>query len=75
MRAAFGLLAAAGVAELETARAFALEVRDFLLDGAPHRIISGAMHYPRVHPGLWRDRIRTARPRTRTMPPSARSSP
>ncbi|AXE39828.1 glycoside hydrolase family 35 protein [Acidipropionibacterium virtanenii] len=26
--------------------------------GAPHRILSGAMHYFRVHPGQWRDRIR-----------------
>ncbi|MET0734661.1 MAG: glycoside hydrolase family 35 protein [Microbacterium sp.] len=34
---------------------------DFLLDGEPHRIISGAMHYPRVHPDQWRDRIRKAR--------------
>ncbi|MGV9193748.1 beta-galactosidase [Microbacterium sp. MC2] len=34
---------------------------DFLLDGQPHQIISGAMHYPRVHPDLWRDRIRKAR--------------
>jgi beta-galactosidase len=34
---------------------------DFLLDGAPRQIISGAMHYTRIHPGLWRDRIRKAR--------------
>ncbi|MGM7698824.1 glycoside hydrolase family 35 protein [Microbacterium sp. A84] len=34
---------------------------DFLLDGAPQQIISGAMHYPRIHPGHWRDRIRKAR--------------
>ncbi|SFS13870.1 beta-galactosidase [Microbacterium sp. cf046] len=34
---------------------------DFLLDGEPHRIISGAIHYPRVHPDQWRDRIRKAR--------------
>ncbi|MFE9645000.1 glycoside hydrolase family 35 protein [Streptomyces sp. NPDC006365] len=26
--------------------------------GVPHRILSGALHYFRVHPGLWRDRIR-----------------
>ncbi|GAA4951044.1 beta-galactosidase [Nonomuraea thailandensis] len=26
--------------------------------GAPHQILSGALHYFRVHPGLWRDRIR-----------------
>lgn len=40
---------------------FRIGETDFLLDGAPHRIISGAMHYPRVHPDLWRDRIRKAR--------------
>ncbi|MGN8027435.1 glycoside hydrolase family 35 protein [Microbacterium sp. 22242] len=40
---------------------FVVGETDFLLDGAPHRIISGAMHYPRVHPDLWRDRIRKAR--------------
>ncbi|MDN0194573.1 glycoside hydrolase family 35 protein [Streptomyces sp. S.PNR 29] len=26
--------------------------------GAPHRVLSGALHYFRVHPDLWRDRIR-----------------
>lgn len=26
--------------------------------GHPHRILSGALHYFRVHPELWRDRIR-----------------
>lgn len=40
---------------------FAIGDTDFLLDGEPHRIISGAMHYPRVHPGLWRERLRMAR--------------
>ncbi|GAA1924939.1 beta-galactosidase [Microbacterium aoyamense] len=40
---------------------FEIGERDFLLDGQPHRIISGAMHYPRVHPDQWRDRIRTAK--------------
>ena len=40
---------------------FTIGETDFLLDGEPHRIISGAMHYPRVHPELWRDRIRKAR--------------
>jgi beta-galactosidase len=33
----------------------------FLLDGEPFRILSGALHYFRVHPDLWRDRIRKAR--------------
>ncbi|WP_102194649.1 glycoside hydrolase family 35 protein [Microbacterium aurantiacum] len=43
-----------------TASRFHIGETAFLLDGQPHQIISGAMHYPRVHPGLWRDRIRTA---------------
>ncbi|MFC1408246.1 beta-galactosidase family protein [Streptacidiphilus sp. N1-12] len=29
----------------------------FLRDGRPHRIVSAAIHYFRVHPGLWRDRL------------------
>ena len=34
---------------------------DFLLDGEPHRILSGTIHYFRVHPDQWRDRVRKAR--------------
>jgi beta-galactosidase len=33
----------------------------FLLHGEPFRIISGAMHYFRIHPGQWTDRLRKAR--------------
>lgn len=33
----------------------------FALDGEPFRIISGAMHYFRVHPDQWADRLRKAR--------------
>ncbi|UNK72078.1 beta-galactosidase family protein [Microbacterium sp. H1-D42] len=40
---------------------FAIGDDDFLLDGAPHRILSGALHYFRVHPDLWADRIHKAR--------------
>lgn len=29
----------------------------FLLDGEPFRILSGSIHYFRVHPGHWRDRL------------------
>ncbi|MGY5765829.1 glycoside hydrolase family 35 protein [Brachybacterium sp. DNPG3] len=28
-----------------------------LRGGAPHRVISGAVHYFRIHPDLWRDRL------------------
>ncbi|QEO13775.1 beta-galactosidase [Agromyces intestinalis] len=40
---------------------FAIGPTDFELDGRPHRILSGALHYFRVHPDLWADRIRKAR--------------
>lgn len=33
----------------------------FLLDGEPFRILSGALHYFRVHPDHWQDRLRKAR--------------
>lgn len=41
--------------------AFEIGEEDFLLDGAPQRVLSGAIHYFRVHPELWADRIRKAR--------------
>ncbi|WES63854.1 beta-galactosidase [Microbacter sp. GSS18] len=40
---------------------FEIGATDFLLDGRPHRILSGALHYFRVHPDEWADRIRKAR--------------
>jgi beta-galactosidase len=40
---------------------FAIGDTDFLLDGEPFRILSGALHYFRVHPEHWADRIRKAR--------------
>ncbi|MDW4574155.1 beta-galactosidase [Microbacterium sp. M3] len=40
---------------------FAIGETDFLLDGEPFRVLSGALHYFRVHPGQWADRIRKAR--------------
>jgi beta-galactosidase len=40
---------------------FRIGEEDFELDGKPFRILSGAIHYFRVHPDLWRDRIRKAR--------------
>ncbi|MEU0742245.1 beta-galactosidase family protein [Streptomyces sp. NPDC006134] len=33
----------------------------FLLHGEPFRIVSGALHYFRVHPDQWADRLRKAR--------------
>lgn len=40
---------------------FRIGDEDFLLDGEPFRVLSGALHYFRVHPDQWRDRIRKAR--------------
>ncbi|MFE5568931.1 beta-galactosidase family protein [Amycolatopsis japonica] len=40
---------------------FVIGDTDFLLDGRPFQIISGALHYFRVHPDLWADRIDKAR--------------
>ncbi|MFE9423781.1 glycoside hydrolase family 35 protein [Kitasatospora sp. NPDC006697] len=38
-----------------------IEGDDFTLDGEPFRIISGGLHYFRIHPGQWSDRLRKAR--------------
>ncbi|PVE91512.1 beta-galactosidase family protein [Microbacterium sp. TPD7012] len=40
---------------------FSIGDTDFLRDGSPHQVISGAIHYFRVHPDQWQDRIRKAR--------------
>ena len=40
---------------------FAIGDDNFLLNDEPYRILSGALHYFRVHPDLWQDRIRKAR--------------
>ncbi|KZM33488.1 glycoside hydrolase family 35 protein [Oerskovia enterophila] len=40
---------------------FAIGETDFLLDAVPFRVLSGALHYFRVHPDQWGDRIRKAR--------------
>ena len=33
----------------------------FLLNGKPFRVVSGAIHYFRVHPAYWRDRLQKLR--------------
>ncbi|TDU87836.1 beta-galactosidase [Kribbella voronezhensis] len=40
---------------------FTIGESEFLLDGEPFRILSGALHYFRVHPQSWADRIEKAR--------------
>lgn len=44
-----------------TVSTFSIGETDFLRDGQPHRILAGALHYFRVHPDQWQDRIRKAR--------------
>ncbi len=41
--------------------ALCIDREGFRLDGRPFRIISGGLHYFRVHPDQWRDRLRKAR--------------
>jgi hypothetical protein len=36
---------------------FLIGEQDFLLDGEPLQILSGALHYFRIHPDHWADRI------------------
>lgn len=40
---------------------FEIGSTDFLLDGRPLQVISGSLHYFRIHPDLWEDRIVKAR--------------
>ena len=40
---------------------FAIGEQDFLLDGRPLQVLSGALHYFRIHPDHWADRIAKAR--------------
>lgn len=40
---------------------FSIGDTDFLLDGSPYRVLAGALHYFRVHPDQWADRIHKAR--------------
>ncbi|GAA2930783.1 beta-galactosidase [Microbacterium luteolum] len=40
---------------------FSIGDADFLRDGQPHQVIAGAIHYFRVHPDQWQDRIHKAR--------------
>ena len=36
---------------------FTYNDRDFLMDGQPYTVLSGAMHYPRIPRAYWRDRM------------------
>jgi beta-galactosidase GanA len=58
----FGLLilslfAAPRAVAASSKSSFHLENDRFMLDGSPFQIISGAIHYFRIHPDLWLDRL------------------
>ena len=38
-------------------RTVEMKNREIRVDGNPVQILSGAMHYFRIHPDYWRDRI------------------
>jgi beta-galactosidase len=40
---------------------FEIGETEFLLDGQPFQVLAGAIHYFRIHPDQWRDRIRKAK--------------
>lgn len=40
---------------------FSVGRNDFIADGEPIQVLSGALHYFRIHPDQWADRIRKAR--------------
>ncbi len=39
------------------APSFVIEGNNFVKDGEPFRLRSGSIHYSRVHPSLWNDRL------------------
>ncbi|SOE15834.1 beta-galactosidase [Streptomyces sp. 2323.1] len=45
------------LAQAEGPRGLTIRGKEFLLDGKPFRILSGAFHYFRTHPKDWRDRL------------------
>ncbi|WP_018542846.1 MULTISPECIES: beta-galactosidase family protein [unclassified Streptomyces] len=45
------------LAQADNPRGLTLRGNEFLLDGKPFRILSGAFHYFRTHPKDWRDRL------------------
>ena len=40
---------------------FSMQGRQFLRDGSAHLVVSGAIHYSRIHPDQWADRLRRIR--------------
>ena len=55
--ASIGLSTRRVVAEAGRSAGLTVRGNEFLLDGQPFQILSGAMHYFRTHPDQWRDRL------------------
>jgi beta-galactosidase GanA len=55
--AAVGVTAASLSNSSSNSPSFYIENDRFMLDGTPFQIISGAIHYFRIHPDLWLDRL------------------
>ena len=45
---------------------FTYNEKEFLLDGAPFTVLSGAIHYFRVVPEYWEDRLKSCVPAAST---------
>ncbi len=56
-----GAVALRGLAQIATTRSLTIAGSQFLRNGRPYQVISGAIHYPRVPREYWRDRLRKAR--------------
>jgi beta-galactosidase len=57
----FGSTVFAGPAGAQGQRGLSVSGERFLLDGKPFQIVSGAIHYFRIHPDQWRDRLERLR--------------
>lgn len=51
------LLKASGQSVIKRSFTIDHESKTFLKDGKPFRYVSGSIHYFRIHPGLWEDRL------------------
>ena len=51
------ILSAANGVPSPRSRSFGIENNTFVRDGTPMQILSGELHYSRIHPEYWRDRL------------------
>ncbi|KAK9836149.1 hypothetical protein WJX81_004982 [Elliptochloris bilobata] len=56
-----GLLCLCAAAAVAAAPTFTIENDRFIKDGKPFQILSGSLHYHRVHPEQWEDRMQRVR--------------